>query len=370
MRDERLKRFYPYNGEYRQHHLSKTEPLTIEMMQEIVQERSPLDSLSEICTPYELTEAITLIEPSVIESCIDDRPRIIKAIPVEAEGESVTLQDKHYQIEHLSEMKMTSSATLGSRPWPGGRYGVDMMMFVASMQAGEMPQQPFWQLEGEQFITEAIKFITDRSNTLLGDIRLPIHIDNDHGLIPLFRNGNKVIEPHCGNITQLLNSKKGCGAHQHSLEVIFTLLSILDMQNEADELVAKCNGWFDDNNIARVPDGLLHVAGELLYDNAVSIGSPVDIVIGPHDPHGTVFSSGNNTLNRRFVEAFINPTQLLFKADVGIVNNPQSLAAQIGNKVTNQYGDNVFNLEQFVVGINFATLGVLGQQKLARYLIA
>lgn len=368
MLNEHLTRFYPLHPE-NFHHLSKSEPLSIEMMQEILQEDAPLAALPEICLPYEVQDATTLLNPSAIESCIDDRPRIIQAIPAQSIDPSIQIGTKPYSIEHLSEGKMAHREMLGSRPWPGGRYGVDMMVFVADIISGAFSFKDFNNLHGSEFVEAALAYVTAKSNSILEGIPLPIHIDNDHGKVSLFTHKKNSIEPDCGRITQLLNAKKGCGAHQHSLEVIGTLLTILGKNEEAQDLIAKCDGWFDENGIARVPDSLLGIAANVLFDNAIQTGSPVDIVIGPHDPHGTVFSTGNHTVNRRFVEAFINPTELLFKADLGVVRNEQSLAAQIGGRITNAYGSDVFNLEQFALGINFATLGVLGQQKLSRYII-
>lgn len=115
-----MTRFYPLHPE-NFHHLSKSEPLSIEMMQEILQEDAPLAALPEICLPYEVQDATTLLNPSAIESCIDDRPRIIQAIPAQSIDPSIQIGTNPYSIEHLSEGKMAHREMLGSRPWPGGR---------------------------------------------------------------------------------------------------------------------------------------------------------------------------------------------------------------------------------------------------------
>lgn len=165
--------------------------------------------------------------------------------------------------------------------------GVDMMVFVADIISGAFSFKDFNNLHGLEFVEAALAYVTAKSSSILEGIPLPIHIDNDHGKVSLFTHKKNSIEPDCGRITQLLNAKKGCGAQ--SLEVIGNITYVFRKIEEAEHLIAKCDGWFDENGIARVPDSLLGTASNVLFDNAIQTGSPVDIVIGPHDLMGLFF---------------------------------------------------------------------------------
>lgn len=344
--------------------------LNLKHIEQIIDNDDIFSQLKQIAHPYPHPTYTRQIDMQRHRACVDDRPAsfVIRLVPnkdqLDKQQTYFELNGRFYQLKHFRHSQLDKRNDLGARPWPGGAFGLNLIVGYAGIISGTFQQQEWWsKTDVNQFLSGLITSIMTVVNTIPGSFNLPIHIDNHSGSEPIL---NERADPHIDVLMNLFKEGAGCGFLKKIIEILHGLLVVTKHTTLADELRHKLHGQVTKEGLLDVTEYVTTMTAGAFYKTAKRWGCPVEVLIGHHAPQGIIFTFGNKTVNRQLVEDAFDQTDLEFKIDLGPLKNPSSLANQYIQAISHQFDISLDPL-QLVTAINLLTLVYLNQQSTPRY---
>lgn len=351
------------------------QPLSFELIREVVNSENPLAALEEICLPVpeKYSKTKQSIEPDNMGGCIDDRKRVASGFIVDTNNtyknkkRIIEIKDYHLKLKFkpVNRDELTYRDKISSRPFPGGAVGVDQMVLHAALTAGLLQSQSFWfETDPQVFTRELINFLHPFSENIRSGFDIPVHIDNDHGELPVIRKKGKIIQK---NVQKLVENGQGCGAAGSFFEIADYLLRLDGNEGIADDLAGHLGALREDNGMLSVDTEIKkQTARHLVLSAMEKSSSRLDIYAGVHNATGIVFSTGKHSINRALLQKQ-EPKEVFFRSDIYARESGTPMAV-IADRTSQMFGVDI-DPSRYGIAVNLATYNTLGQNEIPRYLV-